>query len=562
MKNRRVIMWLALSLLLSIGAHLILSCKGGADAALVQKTTLVDPSLENATRIKVEQPGERTIVLEKTSHWRIVEPYNALADERVILKLLDLLTSGEIEGMLSSHELARLGRTREDFGLDGDFVKVELSGSGKMVRVFFGSKTPAEDGVYASVEGEDAIYVAPVAALESAKLTPAGFRQKAILPSWSGAVVSFDIKHALGAFMRFTHDGETWLMREPVATAANSGKVKKLLVDIGAAEAKEFIWPVGAKGESAIATVSLLAGYGLDPESAVTLTLKCADGVDRQISFGKTAKNGMVYALVQNAQAIVMVDGFLKDEALAGEAAFTDSRIVAVDKSTSTRLSIVDGEVNYLLAKGDDGLWRIDAPVAAPADQDCVNSLFDNLSRLKSEDVVLQDGLSISVSTSAVPVCVSREAALGSMRLDSLRSREILNMDRGQIKRIVVTHRDDSPTAIIYDKDRRAWNVERSARPGTVEQSAIDAVIAGLNPLSAVEVVRLKVSAADLRKYGLERPGLTIAIDQDREDSVRKNLLFGYATENGVYATLGANDAVFLISHDVFDRFSARLIKE
>ena len=41
------------------------------------------------------------------------------------------------------------------------------------------------------------------------------------------------------------------------------------------------------------------------------------------------------------------------------------------------------------------------------------------------------------------------------------------------------------------------------------------------------KIVKIKVASADLKACGLESPRLTIAVDQDRDDAVRKNLLIG-----------------------------------
>lgn len=558
MKNRRMILWLLVALAVTIGAHVLLSYKGGVGAALVARKTLLDVSRDAPTQLVVARAHEKPARLTQTGEWQLVEPYAARVDDRTVLKLLDALASSEIDETIGDSELMKLARTRADFGLDDDALKVTVASEDATSTVRFGRVTPTGDGVYAAIDGEDAVYVVSSNVLAAVDLPPEGFRQRAIFPAWAGAVVAFDLKRGAGSFMRFLRDGESWVMKEPETAGASAPKIKKLLGDIAQAEAVEFVWPVGAEGESTVASVSLLAGYGLDPESAVTLTFKCADGADRQLSFGKTAKDGLVYALVQNAGAIVTVDGSLKDQALAGVTSFTDRRLFPFEVSSVSRISVTDGETNYLLAKDDDGTWRLDAPVAAPTDTASVTALLERLSALTPLDVAAE-GLSVSVM-SAPPQTVSRAAVLNGLRLEDLRSREVVRIDPLQVKRLVVTRaHGEAPTSVVYDKDRRAWNVEKSARGGAADAAAVESVTAALNPLLAERVVKLKVSADDLKRYGLDEPRLTMAIDQDREDAVRRNILIGAETEDGFYATRGATDAVFVLSAETVKRLTVPL---
>lgn len=563
MKNRRAIFYLALALIVVVGAHVLLSYKGGTRTALVQRSSLLDQAFLSATRIELAREGRPTTEIERKSEWRMVEPYSASVDERTVARLIDTLAFGEIGDRITDKELLRLGHSRRDYGLDDDSVlRVTVTKgeppSTSSATLLLGRRSAA--GVYAAVEGEDAVYVVPSNTLEIVDLPPEGFRQRSVFPSWADAVVAFDIKDGQKSFMRFARDGETWTMRSPTQANANAAKIRKLLDELSGAEAVDFMWPIGTKGENPIATVSLLASYGLEPDTAVTLTLKCSDGLDRQISFGKTARDGLVYALVQNAEAIVTVDGALRDLAVAGASEFTDSRLFTMERSSISRLSVADGGTHYLLSRGDDGAWRLDAPVAAPTDPTSVNLLLDSLLALKSADIA-HDGVVIGVSTSSAPVTVSREA-LGHIRLEDLRSREIMRIDPANAKRIVVTRRGEKPTAIIYDKDRRAWNVEQSAEPGAVDPDAADAILQTLNPLEAQSIVLLKVSASDLRKYGLETPSYAIAIDQDREDSVRRNLLIGEAAPTGgAFATLGSTDAIFILDTSIVSRLTRPLVK-
>ena len=564
MSNARVIFLFAAGIVLLVAAHIFVSMRG-MGSLIAGRTTLLDPAAKSAERIEVERRGGQVVALVKDGVWRVAEPYSAEADERGIQRMLDALVVSPTQAAFGEQELASFGRERSDYGLDEPEVKITLSSGDRKWSVGLGKLTAAKDGVYASVGDETAIYVADAGLLALAEAGGNAFRMKSICPGGVDSVDSFDLKRGKGQFLRFVKDGEGWrkasLDGADAGDAASSVRIRELLSAIGAAQAQAFFWPVGASNEPASATAPLLASYGLDSESAVTVTLHSRGGADRQVAFGKEASDGLVYALVQNSGAVVSVPGALKD--IAGGADFTDSRLFPFDVAQITRVSIADGAVNYLLAKdAATGEWRLDAPVAAPADKAAAESFVTHLASLKFSDRD-PEGLVVSLTTNAPPVAVSRAAALAGHSLVDLRSRRILKVAPADVKRIESTSADaEKPAVVVFDKDLRAWVVEASGRPGVPAAPAIDAALAALNPLEAEKVVTLKASVADLRRYGLEKPQTTIAVDSEGAGSLRRNILIGGRAQGGYFATVGSSDAVFIISNSVARRLMASIVAE
>lgn len=564
MSNARVIFLFAAGIVLLVAAHIFVSMRG-MGSLIAGRTTLLDPAAKSAERIEVERRGGQVVALVKDGVWRVAEPYSAEADERGIQRMLDALVVSPTQAAFGDQELASFGRERGDYGLDEPEVKITLSSGDRKWSVGLGKLTAAKDGVYASVSDETAIYVADAGLLALAEAGGNAFRMKSICPGGVDSVDSFDLKRGKGQFLRFVKDGEGWrkasLDGADAGDAASSVRIRELLSAIGAAQAQAFFWPVGASNEPASATAPLLASYGLDSESAVTVTLHSRGGADRQVAFGKEASDGLVYALVQNSGAVVSVPGALKD--LAGGADFTDSRLFPFDVAQISRVSIADGAVNYLLAKdAATGEWRLDAPVAAPADKAAAESFVTHLASLKFSDRD-PEGLVVSLTTNAPPVAVSRAAALAGHSLVDLRSRRILKVTPADVKRIESTSADaEKPAVVVFDKDLRAWVVEASGRPGVPAAPAIDAALAALNPLEAEKVVTLKASVADLRRYGLEKPQTTIAVDSEGAGSLRRNILIGGRAQGGYFATVGSSDAVFIISNSVARRLMASIVAE
>jgi hypothetical protein len=432
---------------------------------------------------------------------------------------------------------------------------VTLDDGKKKTVVGFGRTIPSGKSVYASVSGVNAVFAVPTNVLATVDRTAGDFRRRTLFAAGPDEVTSFSIKNDTGAVMNFIRDGEVWTADDRQVSAKN---VKKLLESVMGAAAVDFIWPVGAVDESASASSALLAGYGLDVDSAVTVSMKCLDGVDRWIAFGKPAKEGLVYAFVQNGGAVVTVDSALKDLVVAEKSAGT--RVFPQEASAVSSFTISDGAASYSVARCEAGAWRLDSPVSAPANSAAAETILARILALTATDAAGGD-IRVEVNPGRESAEVSRSRVLGDYRFEDLRSREVVKIDPLLVSRLVFSRSGEPvPVSVVYDRDRQAWKVERSPVDGIVDTEAVNKLVAALNPLMAASVVKLNVSDSELREYGLERPYAALAVDQRRDDSVRRNILFGNKVEGGRYATLGASDAVFIISDEVFSALSADLI--
>jgi len=561
MKNTRVIVWLLVGIALLSAAHLLLALDGSQKTALVPRASLLTIPEVEVTAVEISRDGAVESLLARTGSWRLVEPFAGSVDESVVLRLLDTLAYGPVDDMLGDQELLKLGRTRADFGLAPPRLRVRIRSAADETTIGFGAATPSGSGVYAAVEGVGAVFVAPSNALSAVDVPTDGFRRRRLFLSGEESVAAFDVKRG-GEFLRFRREGDGWLMTDPTAGPASSSRIKKLLTDIMGASAVDFVWPTGVSNEVDEASSALLASYGLDGESAVTVALKGLDGSDLRISFGGEAKEGLVYALVHNGTAVVTVDAALKDQSSLGNSAFADARLFPYEPSQVTGLSLTDGGVSCLLARGEDGSWRMDSPVSAQASSTAVEALVAAVLALRGGDAD-EEGVEVSVGSDERKVKVARRALGAGFRLEGLRSPEILKIDPASVRRLSVTGEDTNRTAsVVYDRDRRAWNVESSAVPGTVSEKGVARVLGAVSPLVAARVVKLKVSADDLSAYGLDAPSFVVAIDIEREDAIRRNILVGDRTEGGRFATVGASDAVFVLSESVVDDLSADLVGE
>lgn len=562
MRNMRIIVWLSVGIAALLGVNILLTFNDSQDTAIVQRTRLLPFPDDAVSLIEISRGGVVESVLTHTGSWRLVEPFAGSVDEAVVLKLLDALAYAPLDDSLGDQELLRLGRTRADFGLESPRLAVRIRAGASEAAISFGSPTPSASGVYAAIDDVRAVFVVPSNTFAAVDVPASGFRRRTLFTSGEESVASFDVKRGAGEFMRFRREGDGWLMVQPTEGPASLTKIKKLLSDVMSASAVDFVWPVGGSNEVAEASDALLAGYGLGAESAVTLTLKGTDGSDRRISFGSDAGEGRVYALVHNGAAVVTVDAALKDLVSPGNSALADTRLFPYETSQVSGMSIVDDGVACMLAKNEDGTWRLDSPISAAASSTAVDSLLSAVLALRGGDTD-ENGVEVSISADERKVRVSRAALGPGFRLENLRSLEILKIDPASVRRLSVTGSGTNGTeSVVYDRDRRAWSVEVSSVKGTVSENGVARVLGVVNPLEAGRIVKLKVSADDLGGYGLEKPRLTVAIDLEREDAIRRNILVGDATDGGCFATVGASDAVFVLPESAVYDLSADIVEE
>ena len=134
------------------------------------------------------------------------------------------------------------------------------------------------------------------------------------------------------------------------------------------------------------------------------------------------------------------------------------------------------------------------------------------------------------------------------MKPEELRSKEIMRINPTLVKRIVrIGEREAKPASVVYNRESKGWNLENGGADAVPDLKGIEAVLSAINPLPALRVEKLKVSAADLDDYGLDSPFLTVAIDQEAGEAVRRNVIIGKKTKGGRFATIGSSDAVFVL---------------
>ena len=547
---------------ISIGANPWLDIAGAEHGEVVRRRTLASGA-DNAVVIEIVSAGGRFVRLEHSDRWRISAPFRAAADQTAISMLADLLAFTPLIDSIDEVAAAKLGRIPSDFGLDRPTLSIRVVTPVDETLIRFGSRLPTGEGVYATVDGSPVVYVVPNEIFAAADLTVDSWRRRTVFRVKPDEVTSIDIRRG-NSSVRLARTGERWEMTEPRKAMAASASVKRIIDTVLSCEALKFVWPVGASNETVTASVALLAGYGLDPESCETVVFRTGDGRDHSISFGSAADPDSVYALVHAGTAVATVTAEAKASVSLDVSSLIDGRLFPFEKSAIQRISLIDGDVAYLLARGDNATWRLDSPVSAAADDTAVAALIDKLLVMRSVDLD-ENGVKVSLSADSSPVSVSKAALLGSGGFEQLRSKIVLDIDAATVRRLVISPAGSGGhSAAVFDPDRKGWNVESSVSGGVIDPVRLNAVLAALSPLKARSVARLKVSQGELARFGLETPSCVVAVDRLIEGSVRRNILIGNAITPGgdAYATVGSSDAVFVLDGDTVGKLTSGVFTE
>lgn len=561
MSNRRMIFWLFSLALVLIAANLLLSWQTPSNRTSARKL-LIDPTFDVMSVAIARQNENKTVLSKIDGDWSLVSPYTGEADAQSVLKLIDAFAYSRVTDTLSAAELAKMGRTRDDFGLKSPRLTVSFSNAVETVEIDFGEFTPMSNEVYVARSGSESVYAVPAMVLESADLSAEAFRQRSVFPYESGFVASFDVKQPDETVLSFTREGESWRLGN---SAASVPKVAEFLTMLADAQADRFIWPTGATNETPVASSALLSGYGLDPDSAVVVTIHCRDGVDRRLLLGRDAGQTETYALIRGGEAIVTLPTSLKAAALQNVSTFADTRLFPLAEAAVAAFSVSDGTTSYIVARETGDSWRLDAPVTAAADAKFAEEVLGRILALTPSDLD-PEGLKVTVSTNQPSYVVSPKSLLGRGRLDDLRSREILKVDPALVRRIVSTSREsgeEKSVALVRRRERRIWTVESEYKKDlAVKGEVVEQILSTLASLQAMRIETAKATAVELRRFGLEKPWHVLAIDQEKEGSVRRNIMIGAKTDDGYYATVGSSEAVFVLPQKTVDSLTATPVEE
>lgn len=563
MSNRRFIVFFLVGIAFLSAVLAFLSWRARAVASEATRNTLCTFAPETVEGVEIVRDGTNVtrLVRNDAGAWSLVEPYAAPAAAAPVARLVDALTLQPLGDLRTAAELAELGEDFADFGLaEGVRTAVALRAREGTARVFFGARSASGKDVYARVEGLQNVFTLPVGVLEAVPADADGFRVRALVAWTREQIAGLDLHAPEAPFIRLVRNASGWRLAAPVEAPADGAVVASLVEGLVGARIAGFVVPSatqrGAAGERAVLSRSALAPYGLSVEAGLSVNVKPEVGMPEQVVFGAPAGTNLVYALVQNGTAVVTLEAAVADLFRKGDAAFRDTRVFPFGADEQVRsVSISAGPLVYVLTRGADGAWRLEAPVVAPADPVAAAALVNAILRIRRNDVPdripPEEAVRVSVATSRgvhPDVTVARALFKACGPFANLRAKTLLELDAKAVRRLSLKPAEGTGASVVLDPERGTWSLAEGSSPMTVNVEAVRKLLAALTRVEAASVETLTASPDDLKRCGLAAPALVIALDFEGADAVRRNLMLGArAPGGGRYATVGGADAVFVL---------------
>ena len=574
MNNRRPILFFAVGIVLLGGLLAWLEMRARQTVPETRANVLCEfaPDRVDACFIRRAERDEVELARAADGAWQIVKPFAVSADAAAVARLVDALTLVPVEDMRSEGELLEMGETLADFGIGASSLTVSLGAGGRRTSVAFGSQSPSGTEVYAHVEGARSICALPADVFARIPREVDDFRERGVLACPREDISGLDIRVPDKPTVRLARADGGWTILSPAAAPADGAAVGALVDGLAAAQVLAFEIPSRARPSVPACGIRAddLVPYGLD--AGLSVTVRGAADTTEQIVFGRSAGTNRVWALVRNGTCVVSVDAALAERCRAGGESLRDTRVFPfAEGETVTSVSFTAGPAVYVLAQDSNSVWRIESPVVAPADQPKVAAFMDRLLRLRQNDVSDEgragdERVLVSVSTTVTNrpgVAVSAELLGGKSAFADLRSKTLLAIDPASVRRLSVRAESGAETAVRLNTERGAWDLVRgegASDARRVNDGAVKALLSALARVEATGVETLAATADDLRRCGLDKPAVTLAVDVDAVDAVRQNVLVGgNAPGGGRYATVGGADAVFVISRRTAADFTAPL---
>ncbi|MDX2032801.1 MAG: DUF4340 domain-containing protein [Blastocatellia bacterium] len=293
-----------------------------------------------------------------------------------------------------------------------------------------------------------------------------------------------------GQTVNLENKGDKWLITQPVSAPADDSAVNALIADIVSARIEREL---NASAEDA-------RSYGLgDP--AVRVEIKLKNGQTRKIELGqKDVLGSSVYARIDGGAKVALLPAAMLTSSDKGLKDLRDLSLLGATQFELSGLKIANDAGGFELAK-NEAAWTIASPTTAGAgDESAINGLLTDLTSAKAADVVSEtaddaakyglDKAKLSV-TAKLAAGGERTLALSAKvdekyyakasdrpqiylidaafhdkvntKLGSLRSKEIVKIDRDQLKTIsiknpnglLVAENKDGNLLVVEPKDKK-----------------------------------------------------------------------------------------------------------
>ena len=313
------------------------------------------------------------LVRDARSRWSLAEPFAYPADQVLVEQLLStipVLPAARVDtGNLTWQVL-------EAFGLNPPKIEVTLTGGGATHVLAVGNSTPKENRFYFSVNSVPGVYLVPDAFANYVGSPVDFWRDRTFVDLDFDEVTTLKVARESQGFS-LSRSGQLptqWKLL-PLDVPADGLTIELLLSALGHAQVNAFVPP---------SEVDLLA-MGLN---APALSLEFLRSTNRmlKVDFGVSPEDGpeFVYARHSAGTNVFLVSAEISSAFRMPSVDFRERQLLSFKPEEIGRIDFgSDGGTPFNVARDADGVWRLGGPVDAPADEELVTQLLQELLALK-----------------------------------------------------------------------------------------------------------------------------------------------------------------------------------
>ena len=379
---------------------------------------------------------------------------------------------------------------------------------------------------------------------------------KRIVPFKAGDITGIELIQSNRTVL-LVKSNDLWNITKPLAVRADSGAVQAILDDLELGERKRLMTAADLADAN-------LADFGLvAPRVRAVFTGK--SGTTTVLVGVETPTKDALYIQLKGDPGIMVVDRSIHDRLNSSLDTLRSHIAVDFTPSAVTRIELKskDRVIELTKTTGTEPHWLITKPIAARADQSKISELLTGLSSLRVADFVSEDpkdlhlyqldepchemtiwlgdaGKTFLIGASptndankvyaklksADTIITIPAAAAGKFAppINDLRDPHVLAFNRDEVRGIELAR----PTGkITVAREGDTWKLTAPV-PMNADDEAVGQLLDNLAELSAVQFVVDVATPADLQKYGITTPSVTVTL-QGQGTNVLAQLLVGGA---------------------------------
>ncbi|MEO8482528.1 MAG: DUF4340 domain-containing protein [Acidobacteriota bacterium] len=218
------------------------------------KVFTVDPA--KIEEVEVHASSGAVTKLKKTGEtWAMIAPTSSTVDESAVSSLVDALASMEVDKVLDENPTSLT-----QFGLEPArySVSFKVAGDATTHRLTVGAKTPTGSGLYARVEGQNRLFLAPATQDDTLNRTTFDLRDKRVLVFSRDSADSVSLAAKGSPAITLAKKGTDWRLTSPIETRADFNPVDGLIGRL------DQVHMLSLVSEGAEPSAAQLKTYGLD----------------------------------------------------------------------------------------------------------------------------------------------------------------------------------------------------------------------------------------------------------------------------------------------------------